>query len=146
MSQLTIVFTAYTLDGENPPTKGSASGFPIRRKGGRIGVVITNDNPKNKKWAAVVGWKAKENRASDSPWAGPVQLSLVFGMKRPKKMPKGRELPTVKPDLDKMVRSVKDAMTKILYVDDAQIVALAASKEYSEKPGVTIELTKLTGG
>jgi hypothetical protein len=50
----------------------------------------------------------------------------------------------VKPDLDKLVRAVGDALTGILYRDDAQIVSLNASKRFAglggdgvlEQPGV----------
>lgn len=137
MSQLTISFSVATQDGQHPPTKGSARGFVVAGL-----AVITNDNAKNKGWAEIVGWTARSHRAPDSPWKGPLQLTLIFRMRRPKRMPKGRYLPTTKPDLDKMIRSVKDAMTGILYVDDAQICAIAASKEYAEEPGVYIELTR----
>ena len=143
MPQLTISFSVPTQDGENPPTKGSAKGFTMPGKfGGRPRVIIVNDNPKNKAWARLVGLHARDHKAEDSPWNSWCQLSLVFTMKRLKKMPKGRDYPTVKPDLDKMVRSVLDALTGILYVDDAQIIALAASKEYGDRAGVYIELTR----
>ena len=139
-----ITFEVFTSDGENPPTKGSASGFPIRRAGGRIGVVITNDNPKNKKWAINVAAHARQAalEGRHAIFEGPLHLGLVFTMKRPKAMPKGRIMPVTKPDLDKMIRSVKDALTGILYIDDAQICTLTGHKIYGGKPGVYVELTK----
>ena len=135
----TIQFNVATGDGENPATKGSARAMVF---GGRPR--IFNDNPKNKKWAERIGWIAKANQASDSPWSGPVEITLAFRMRKPKSMPKGRVLPTTKPDLDKMIRSVKDAHTGILYVDDAQIICLSATKVYGDEPGVAICLTNKT--
>lgn len=136
-----IAFSVSTEKGKdgrlmNPQTKGSTRSFVMNGR-----AITTNDNPKNKAWANRVSWFAREQKVHDSPWAGPVDLSLVFRMRRPAKMPKGRELPIVRPDLDKMVRSVKDALTKVLYNDDCQIVQLLARKEYADQPGVYIQLT-----
>jgi Holliday junction resolvase RusA-like endonuclease len=38
---------------------------------------------------------------------------------------------TVKPDLDKLLRSLKDALTRILWRDDAQVVSVCISKAYA---------------
>lgn len=122
----------------NPATKGSGRALVF---GGRA--VVFNDNPKNKAWAQRVAWIAKAHRPADAPWVGAVEIALAFRMRKPKSLPKDRNLPTVKPDLDKMIRSVKDALTGVLYVDDAQIVQLTASKSYSDTPGVEITLTSL---
>lgn len=37
---------------------------------------------------------------------------------------------TTKPDLDKLIRSVLDALTGVVFVDDAQVVRLVASKRF----------------
>lgn len=70
-----------------------------------------------------------------------VKVEITF------QMPKGktvkREFPTVVPDCDKLARSVLDAMTGILYNDDAQVVELHAFKVYSETPGAFIIVTPL---
>lgn len=133
---MTITFQVFGL----PQTKGSSRGFPVKRKNGRIGVVITNDNDKNKPWAATVSGEAQRHRPS-TPFTGPVRLMLAFGVQKPKSYPKTKELPaTKKPDLDKMIRSVKDALRGVLYRDDSQVVELRATKAYSDTPGVLIEL------
>ena len=51
------------------------------------------------------------------------------------------------PDLDKLCRSVLDALTGIVFADDAQVISLYAAKVYAEEP-VFPGLTKLriTGG
>jgi crossover junction endodeoxyribonuclease RusA len=44
------------------------------------------------------------------------------------------------PDIDKVCRAVLDALTGILYRDDAQVVALSAVKTYADgygAPGTT---------
>lgn len=144
----TVKFTVPTADGKdgramNPATKGSGRALVF---GGRA--VVFNDNPKNKAWAQRVGWIAKEHRPANAPWGGAVELRLLFRMRKPKSLPKDRSFPVVKPDLDKMIRSVKDALTGILYKDDAQIIFLKARKIYAEhsfgEPGVDIELVDLS--
>jgi crossover junction endodeoxyribonuclease RusA len=79
---------------------------------------------------------------------GSVGVYIIFTFPRPKDhwLPVGagtkRSAPvlkpgapigvTHKPDLDKLCRAVLDALTGILYLDDAQVVALAASKRYAD--------------
>ena len=50
--------------------------------------------------------------------------------------------PTVKPDVDKLSRSVLDALTGIVWVDDAQVVDKTVRKRYAEtdRMEVTIHL------
>ena len=46
--------------------------------------------------------------------------------------------PTKKPDIDNVVKGVADALNKVVYVDDTQIVSLTAAKYYSERPRIEI--------
>jgi hypothetical protein len=39
-------------------------------------------------------------------------------------------MPAVKPDLDKCIRALNDALTGILWVDDGQVVGVSAKKLY----------------
>lgn len=69
-------------------------------------------------------------------------MTVVFRMPRPKYHKTGVYYRhTKKPDLDNLVKSVKDAMTKSMYRDDAQIIAENISKVFCDRPGVDIELT-----
>jgi hypothetical protein len=38
--------------------------------------------------------------------------------------------PTVKPDIDKLVRAINDALTGILFTDDCQVVSISMTKDY----------------
>jgi len=69
---------------------------------------------------------------------GPVAIALDFYMLKPRTVK--RDMPTVPPDLDKLIRAVLDALTGIVYLDDAQVVEIAASKSYDEEPGVDIKV------
>lgn len=84
------------------------------------------------------------------PVTGPIRLSLSFVMPRPKSTPKRSTPPAVKrPDLDKLARAVGDALTKVVWADDSQIVRLDATKriaEVGEPPGVYISVVELAVG
>jgi hypothetical protein len=65
------------------------------------------------------------------PLSGPLAVSVAFTLPKPKSAPKTRRTyPCKRPDLDKLVRAVLDAMTGIVFADDAQVVRLSARKCY----------------
>jgi len=70
-------------------------------------------------------------------------LAVVFKLPRPKSVSKEkRPEPTVKPDLDNLVKPIKDAMNGIVFKDDSQVVEILATKKYvveKERPSVYIE-------
>jgi len=49
--------------------------------------------------------------------------------------------PTTKPDIDNLVKGIKDSLSKVLWYDDSQVTELVARKLYSDNPRaeVTIE-------
>jgi Holliday junction resolvase RusA-like endonuclease len=79
-----------------------------------------------------------------APLEGPVCVNIVFELLRPASVSaRRRPRPSVKPDIDKLARSVLDAMTGIVYRDDAQIVSAQLEKRYGPEPGVHISVTPL---
>lgn len=122
-----------------PQTKGSTKAF--MRPGMRF-PIVTNDNTKNKGWAATVTAVAQQTQSlsGERPLSGAVYLSLQFHMPKPKSLPKRVVHCIKRPDLDKMIRSVKDALKGVFYLDDAQVVKLDAEKVYSDQPGVVVTL------
>lgn len=61
---------------------------------------------------------------------GPVALDVTFTLPRPKSAKPGAR-PSTRPDLDKLVRSTKDALTTAgVYEDDGRVVSLIAQKYY----------------
>ena len=72
---------------------------------------------------------------------GPVVMRLLFILPKPKSVK--RLWPHVKPDLDKLCRALGDSLEGIAYVNDSQIVILAASKIYGDNPGVEIEISEV---
>jgi crossover junction endodeoxyribonuclease RusA len=116
-----ISFTAYG----KPEPQGSVRAF-VHKGTGRP--ILTSANPKVKDWREVIAWGAREAMAGEQPYEGPIEIRASFYMPRPKSVK--REHPTVKPDLDKLQRALLDALTSIVYRDDAQVVEIRASKHY----------------
>lgn len=93
-------------------------------------------------WRDNVAWQASI-QADQQGWqraTEAVEVSIVFFLPRPKTVK--RNLPSVKPDLDKLVRSTFDGLTQsgAVWLDDAQACHLTVSKTYAEDetPGALI--------
>lgn len=114
-----------------PAPKGSMRAFKSRN--GKV--VVTHDNPATAPWAQRVAWAARAEMRGRAPFTGPVSLRLHFYLPKPKAAVKeGRDMPCVKPDVDKLQRNVLDALSGILYSDDGQVTSVHASKEYATPP------------
>lgn len=107
----------------------------------------------------VTAFKASIRMAARSTYAGPpldgpVAMTILFVMPRPgrmvwKKRPMPRAHHTAKPDLDNLEKAVKDALTKLLYRDDAQVCRVEKSKVYAaggETPGVVVTVESIGEG
>ena len=70
-----------------------------------------------------------------------VSVGIGFYFERPKGTT--RRSPTVRPDIDKLTRSVLDALTGILYADDAQVTHLYVRKRYFSQDARTLIRVRL---
>jgi Holliday junction resolvase RusA-like endonuclease len=70
-------------------------------------------------------------------------LELRFDFIKPKSAPKKRKHPIVRPDFDNLTKLTCDAMNKLCYHDDAQIVRVLIEKRYSDNCGIFIRLSTL---
>ena len=94
--------------------------------------VVTNDNPKTKGWQQIVSEAALAAMPTPTLVDGPVALDVTFYLPRPKALKRKVAPHTKKPDLDKLIRSVKDALTHIVWRDDSQVIAVQARKFYAD--------------
>ena len=67
------------------------------------------------------------------PLEGPIHMKVQFGIEMPKsqarkRIPRPRIWRIKKPDLDNLVKLVKDGCSKVVFLDDNQIVKLSAEK------------------
>lgn len=58
----------------------------------------------------------------------------------------GIRRPITKPDADNYVKGVKDALSKVIWKDDSQVVDLHVSKFYSDNPRVEISIKAVECG
>lgn len=75
------------------------------------------------------------------PLAGPLEVNVAFNFEKPKSAK--RPFPSVKPDIDNLLKAIFDAANGVLWEDDAQIVATYAVKRYG-KPSINITLCEVT--
>ena len=118
-----IKFTVHGM----PVPQGSMRAF--MPKGAKY-PVITSANSKLKQWRTKVHNEAIAAMYGNSA-AGrnvPIRVEVIFFLTRAKS---NKSLDAVKfPDLDKLVRAILDAMTGVLFEDDAQVVEIHAFKTY----------------
>ena len=118
---------AFTVDGK-PASRGSKRA--VRTKSGKINLI---DNAASYVYMDAIRLKAKVAMAGRLPVDGPVVLYWVARFTRPKShyrrsgelRPDAPVYHTNVPDCSKVVRGVEDAMAKIVYADDRQIVSYA---------------------
>lgn len=51
--------------------------------------------------------------------------------------------PTKKPDIDNIAKSILDALNKLAYRDDTQVVTLHMEKHYADEPRVEVEIEEI---
>lgn len=88
-----------------------------------------------------------QRAAETDGWVSPgaVHVRTIFWLVRPRSVSLSRRpRPTVKPDLDKLVRAAFDALTIARVIsDDAAVVTLTAAKVYcgpTDMPGVQVTI------
>lgn len=121
-----------------PAPQGSKNAY---RRGQKI--VLVESSKKVKPWRDTVSQVARF--VCKQPLDGAVTVAVHFVMPRTKAMRDRPAPPMVqKPDLDKLLRAINDALTGIAYSDDSQIVRLTGSKRRAapgEQTGAHITIT-----
>jgi Holliday junction resolvase RusA-like endonuclease len=100
------------------------------------GRIVQVNSSKHKRWRNAVVFAALDLITEDwTPIDEPVELSVIFYLPRPKTV-LDRPLPSVMPDLDKLIRAVADSLTDAgIYEDDSRIVRITAAKVYADDRG-----------
>ena len=85
-------------------------------------------------WRQAIGRQAREAGYRPIPDT-PVELCATFLMPRPRshKRGDGPEWPIVRPDLDKLIRALCDALTDVAFADDSQVVRLDVTQAYADR-------------
>lgn len=140
---MTAYRVCFWVPGEAKPESKRQRFF--RDKAGHTHVGPRTDEPDRKDWKGRVYVCAKQS--CPEPMHGPLSLTLVFVRRSPtgtnKKPTEKRPWPwawLTKPDCDNLAKPVKDALTGVAWVDDAQVVREEVVKHQGpgEAPGVWV--------
>jgi Holliday junction resolvase RusA-like endonuclease len=108
----------------------------VNRKTGKM-FVREQSGERLKTWREAVKEAALMARGdSDTiPKGIAVRIHIDFYMPRPASIPfEKRPMPSVAPDLDKMIRGVGDALRDAgIYADDSQVCSIVAHKHYASE-------------
>lgn len=134
-----------------PQPAGSKRAFVFTPKdGGRPRASVSDANSKSKPWQYAVAVSARE--VYHGPLlTDPLDVTMVFYRPRPQGhygsgknagavKSSAPEFPGTKPDLLKLARGIEDALTGVLYVDDARIVNEHLYKRWGEPARVEIQI------
>lgn len=146
-----IAFTVLGL----PQPGGSKRAFPFKGKDGRLHVSVSDANPKAKSWMLAVAMAARAAIGENAPLlTSALELSVTFTFPRPKgHYGSGRnagkvkasapQYHTTRPDRTKLLRALEDALTGVLWKDDAQVVDGPTTKLYGEVAGAHVRVCTL---
>ena len=103
---------------------------------------------KQREWYELVRQIAALEMRGEDPFAGCVYLSVSAYLEPPKSWPKWKIKAALAdkighstvPDLSNYVKAAEDALTGIVWVDDAQVVSTSSGKEYSKDAGMMIKI------
>lgn len=153
-----------------PAPGGSKSFIPIWHKNGTIRQVlkgkrwwpiinvIDSGGERNAVWRKTVAWIARAFMMRSKPFDVPFHCGFTFFLRRPNDhYGTGRNAMILKPDAPayhthppdalKLARATEDALTGIVWLDDAQVIHQTAEKRWAargtEKTGCIIRLTPL---
>lgn len=148
---------AFTVLGR-PATAGSKVAVPIVRGGERVAtrVVESGDRSVKAVWREDVRVAARQaiGGSPDWPCAGPCVVWFVFVRGRPKShygrrggvpylLVSAPASPIGRPDLLKTARALEDALSGIVWRDDAQIVEEHLHKLWGDEVGVRVMVRQL---
>lgn len=71
------------------------------------------------------------------------EVPKSYSKKKKQEMLDGQLYPTKKPDIDNIAKCVLDALNKLAYRDDTQVVRLHMEKRYAKIPRVEVEIREV---
>jgi crossover junction endodeoxyribonuclease RusA len=127
-----------------PQPQGSTRAFIPR---GWTRPVITTDNSKLKPWRQELAQTAlilmRESGAQIAARGVPISVALSFVFEKPRSEQKSKIHKTTKPDLDKLLRAVLDALTGIVYQDDSQVCECRVTKFFGSPARIEVQVRTL---
>lgn len=122
-----------------PHPKGSKRGFV---RGGKA-IVTEQTSEGLATWRPRLVGAVAEVAPEDGPLLEPVAVLARFRLAPPKKRRWPWPVAQNRGDLDKLARTLLDELTSVVIADDSQVVLLACSKVYDERPGAEVVVIPL---
>jgi Holliday junction resolvase RusA-like endonuclease len=124
-----------------PVPQGSSRAFIPK---GWTRPIITAANSKTKPWRQEVAGACLARLGGQCPAAShvPVRVEVKFFFDRPKSLKKSVCDKVTKPDLDKLARSILDALTGIAFGDDSQVTDLRVTKAFGSPARAEIQISE----
>jgi Holliday junction resolvase RusA-like endonuclease len=123
---------AFTIPGE---------AVPFARAGG--GKTVARFTPAKQRSAmGQVKFYCQRAMQGAPPIEGPIELSISCVYLRPKSKQKAK-WKTSRPDADNCSKLLKDALNKVAWRDDAQVVSLHVWKQYGDVAKVVVRIVEL---
>lgn len=132
------------VEGE-PVPQGSVRAF---ERGGKV-VSVAGNAGRLERWRGDIRSVARQAMEGHEMLGPAVAVSCVFLFARPKshlrangEVREAYQDAEPRPDIDKLVRAVLDALTGIAYRDDKHVVSLTAVKMYATISAATVTVTE----
>jgi Holliday junction resolvase RusA-like endonuclease len=151
-----VTSVAFTVLGKPAPA-GSKRSFAVRRGGVLTGQTATvDDSKRSRPWKDSVAAAAHQAHGIAELLDGPLELLVDFyvgrpaghygtGRNRERLKASAPPWPTVRPDATKLLRAVEDALTGLVWRDDAQVVSQAVRKLYGNPERAEVTVRTLDG-
>jgi Holliday junction resolvase RusA-like endonuclease len=121
--------------------KGSVRAFIAPKQ--QRAIIVQDKHYQLRLYESILRDHLSQAMQAQSLFEGPVRVRIVFNRSRPKSKRKNTKYAATRPDIDKLARAVLDAMTGIVFVDDAQVAALTAEKRYADRASVEITVEEI---
>ena len=143
-----------TIELSGPPVPKGRPRFRYVPPGrdGRPGFVHVYTPKETEVYEEALKWKGRAAMRGRSPLNEALAVRIFAMIPIPKSWPAkkrdaalvGLIYPDGRPDWDNYGKIASDALNKVVWEDDGQIVKSLVVKEYAENPGLIIEVFKLT--
>ncbi len=142
------------------PAPGGSKSFKGFSKSTGRAILVDAGGERNKHWRSLVAQVGHTEMHGAALFSGPLHVRFEFIVARPKShflsrgfgqlgslRPTAPPAPVTRPDTLKLTRSTEDALTGVVWHDDAQAVVMNLQKRYAapgEPTGCRISITPLS--
>ena len=121
----------------------SIPGKPQPKQRPRVTIKGTYTPQATVDYERLVGWQCR-SVYKGKPLTTALKLTVRVFIKLPKRTVKEKgDWHTSRPDLDNIIKSIKDGLNGIAYEDDSQIAKIEATKQWASEDYVIVEIEEV---